>query len=169
MQTPDPTSPPSPAPRSPLWMRIALGVSVSLNLLVVGAVVGGALARKPERAANAAPLPGQALIRALPREDRADLRRRFEAKAPRGPQDARVGVGAELLTLLRAEEFDGAAFATLLATQAAPVSARLTAGRDALIEQIAEMPRADRLAYADRLETIMSRPPGRKGGPEKQR
>ena len=70
------TAEPNPAPRrSPLWMRVLLGVSLALNLAVIGLAVGASF----RLLGPDGPLPhtfGGALIRALPAEDRHEIGQR---------------------------------------------------------------------------------------------
>ena len=59
--------------RSPLWMRILLGVSLALNLAVAGLVVGASLRLIGPDGPPAPHTFGGALIRALPHDDRREI------------------------------------------------------------------------------------------------
>lgn len=157
--TPTPTSSPGSRPegRCPRWLRIALGLSLALNLLVLG-LVGGSLAAY--RKSGMRP-PGDMAIgaytEALSRDDRRALRRAFlaeratfEARRDQFEDDAE-----DLLDALRADAWDEAAVAAIFARQQARASEGLDAGQALLLERFRGMDPAARRAYADRLEQIL--------------
>lgn len=163
--SPDPASP-DPAPRDPgRWLRRALFVSVAVNLLVVGSVVGlmlthghrdGWQARGGDRGAGFA-----RYVRALSPEDRAALRDAY--RAGRGGDDGgdrraawRVDQ-ADLLAELRADPFDPGAVGAVFERQITRMSAGMARGQSLLLDRIAAMSAAQRAAFADRLEQMSDR------------
>lgn len=172
-----PALPPDAPPKRP-WVKIALAVSVALNLGVVGVVAGAAIKanrsdgmRQPVvRELNFGPFTA-----ALTRPQRRDMLRDFARDAPR-LRDMRAQIGGEfeaILVAVRAEPFDPEALTAALAAQSASTTARLEAGRKSLQSVIEAMTPEDRAAYADRLENgLRHRRPGeggREGGRESDR
>jgi uncharacterized membrane protein len=132
-------------------------VSLGLNILVIGVVVG-ALAfggRPAQRATIDSPVP---FVRALTSEQRSALWQ--ELRADPALQDRerplqRLRRGRDMMRLLRAERFDAEAFSELLEVQTAVTSARAASGRAALVSMLSTMTQEDRIAYADRLEAAL--------------
>ena len=151
---------PVPVPRSPLWMRLLLGLSLALNLLVAGVVVG-AIARHddPRREASVRDPGGAPYLRALAREDRVALERQL--RADMGPPRAAIAAlradFAEALRLLRTEPFDADAFAATLDRQRGRFAERAMRGDRLFVERLAQMPPERRAAVADRIEEGLRR------------
>ncbi|GGE59766.1 periplasmic heavy metal sensor [Actibacterium pelagium] len=164
----------TPNPRSSRrsWLRIALLISLILNLLFVGLVLGAA-AGKRRVDANIG-LPDERVLsqlgpygRALPAEHRKALAEELRPKpgdARKTRKELRDGF-QQYLTLLRAETFDVQAVSDLLTAQQKLVSGRATAGREALLQRLAGMSAEDRKAYADSLQKVLRRGPGRDRAP----
>ncbi|WP_293450824.1 periplasmic heavy metal sensor [Planktotalea sp.] len=147
--------------------RILLGVSLALNLLVVGAVVG-AMVKGPSSSGRGGP-PGtrevsapyvgafdHATKRALRDEMRARLPDRRDAQAAnRADYEAFVGV-------LRADTFDKEAAAGIIDTQFQRSGQFQRVGRALSIEKIDQMSLSERMAYADRLQKRLDDPKKRK-------
>lgn len=136
-------------------LRIALALSVALNLAVAG-VVAGAFLRDgpPMRAAMARDLGFGPYTEALRPEDRKALRQALLEKAPELREMRRqMREDTEaLLLLLRSEPFDVKAFDARMAAQGARMETQLRLGQNLLKEFIAALPPAERRAFADRLE-----------------
>lgn len=147
----------------PRWVKVALVLSLGLNLLVAGAIVGGALrhARMPSggpvedvRRLGIAPF-----VRALePRHQRAlrdeVLRRRSDVVAgARGIRRA----SQRFVAALRAEPYDPDAASAALADVRARVLHLQEIGHAALLAQLERMDAAERAALADRLEKTLRR------------
>ena len=150
------------APRAPMrrWLRVLLVGSLAVNLLVAGLVVG-AVAGKfgPGRAPVGARDAALTYTLALTREDRRAIGRELRRANGAGQTSLRAARGPgyqEALSLLRATEFDAAAFEDVLARQFAASATRAETGRKALAAHVATMSAADRAAFADRLETALS-------------
>lgn len=159
---PPPAPTASPA-RSGKGVRIALAVSVALNLAFLGMAAGLALrGGPPERMVR--DLDFGPFGEAFSREDRKALRDGFFERAGdvRAMRDEMRADMAALLAVLRSEPLDRAALQDLLARQNARLSERLELGQTLVAERIAAMGPAERAAFADRLEQAL-RHGGRRG------
>lgn len=140
----------APQRRSPVWMRVLLGVSLALNLAVVGIVAGVALRFGGDDRPGHPPRMGSATIRALPAEDRRAIlnRARAEVKTTRRPRSD----VAEMAALLRAAPYDHGALEALVAERRAQRQGWITAMQGAWLEHVATMTEAERMDYAQALE-----------------
>lgn len=152
------------ASRIPLWIRVTLVLSLAVNLLIAGIVVGAAVSHRGDRPdgdrlraeRDLGPVPfvmalepedRRALGRRLAengesfRKNRAELRQRFEA----------------LLAALRADTFDVAAVQGLLAEQRGLAASRQEIGERIFLERLQAMSLEERRAYADRLDKSLRR------------
>ena len=147
-------TPPPPATRSPRWMRIALIVSVALNMLILGFVGGAAWnfgrhgwrdhgGQRIERFIAMQPAAAQDAIRSSwqrAREKRRELRNRMRESRRKMTQ------------ILTADPFDRSAYdaerAQALATLAELRGARL----DAIADIAGTVPAAQRRAFVEALE-----------------
>lgn len=172
-QPPVPPVPPAPPVSSGKGVRIALGISVALNLAVVGLVAGALLRDGDPRARMVRDLDFGPFTEALSPRDRDALRREFVERAPE-MRDVRRAMRDDLetfLTVLRTEPFDPAALAVVMDNQDGRMARRIELGRDLLLDRLAAMPPEERAAFADRLERRLRRGggndgPGRPGGDE---
>lgn len=173
---PGPASAGSPLPppgegrngRRGRWLRLALVVSLALNLAVAG-IVGGALLGRTSEAPREAQLSRELglgpFLGALDDHDRAELR--AAAKARRG--ELRSGRAEwkqafeESLQVLRSEPFDADRLRALVERQAQLAGAARGIGQDLLIAQLARMDQAERAAFADRIEQDLRKGPGHDG------
>lgn len=151
------TSLPKPAKPS-RGLRIALAVSVALNLAVVG-VVAGAMLRDGHggRAAMVRDLGFGPFAEALRFEDRMALRDALFARAP-DIRESRRQMRADmqaLLDLLRANDLDGDQLRSLMDSQHNRMTGQLKLGQELLQDFLIAMPTAERHAFADRLEAGM--------------
>lgn len=150
----------APRSRTPLWLRLTLAVSLALNLLIVGMVVGVFVrfgGGPPPRAAVDFAVP---YVRALePGQRRAvfrEVRSRGEDASMR--RAARQQSYAEVVEALRAQPFEPAPLESLVTAQT-ETSARLQrAAQRAWIALVTEMDDAERAAYADRVADFAQRP-----------
>jgi uncharacterized membrane protein len=145
----------------PRRWRALLIVSLALNLLVAGILLGAALDRGgPNRGEMRAAGPLAPLVRALPPEDRqAVLGALRSARPPHAPPPRdRAATSAPLLAELRAEPFDPDQVLRALQDQRRRGEVRLSAAEAALAARLAEMTPDARAAYAGRLEEQLSRP-----------
>jgi uncharacterized membrane protein len=160
--SPPPPSPPPATPKSGRKLRIALAVSVALNLLIVGLVAGAMLrGGPPDRMVR--DLDFGPFTEALTSEDRDALRRDFIRQAP-DLRDMRRQMRDDfrsVLAALRADPFDVEALRDVVANQGDRMAARLALGQDLILARIAAMTPAERAAFADRLERRLERGPKR--------
>ncbi|MFV0514898.1 MAG: periplasmic heavy metal sensor [Jhaorihella sp.] len=151
--------------RCPRWMRVLLGLSLALNLLVAGLAAGAALryGRAGEMHQPPRSLAG-AMIRELPQQDRRALRalaRDDLARDGNGGYRARRRAEASAVAdALRAVPFDTAILRSLLDDQNRRRAAIRDELREAWLARVAAMGDTERAAYADRVEQAM-----RRGGP----
>lgn len=164
------TKPPksSPPRSSPRWMRIALGLSLALNLAVAG-VVGGVALRwgggpegRPAHFSTSMPgdLSFRAAISALPDADRQALRREMRDTRPDRnaavvPSDGPDAAG--IMAALRAPTFDPDVILRALGAPVARAQSFAGQGHIQLVARIAAMTRAERQAYADRLDAELAK------------
>lgn len=160
--TESPTTPPiGVVPREsggPRWIRIALAISVALNLAVAGLAAGAWLREGPHRGMPRDMSFGP-FTEALSPSDRRELRQAFGDRMPKF-REARRETRAELealLATLRATPFKPAAAEAAIETIARRTTERLDLGSDLLAGRIMAMSDAERLAFADRLEQGLKR------------
>lgn len=145
-------------------LRIALVVSLALNLLALGVLAGGVMkGAQVIRSHQTSDL--RALWLALPEDARRSMRpsqseRPAESARPETRREERraraAARQAELLALLRAGEFDEQAFATILMSDHEERSERIARAHQALVAGISALGAADRATMADRLENERS-------------
>ena len=154
------STPPAPPPvRSGKGLRIALALSVALNLLVVGVVAGALLRDGDPRGRVVRDLDFGPFTEALSPRDREALRREFVARAPE-MREIRQQIRADLETLLgvlRREPFDAATLQAVMDNQQGRMARRIEIGRELLVERLATMSPDERSAFADRLEQRLRR------------
>lgn len=152
------TDTPPAAPRSAT--RIALIVSLGLNLVILGSL--GGLALKHELGPPPPPVRNLAFgpfTEALSPEDRAALLHAFGEQA-KGFRAERAQMREDLQTVLaalRATPYDPQVFADVMVRQKARTDQWLGLGQKLLMERIAAMSPAERSAFADRLQDSMER------------
>ena len=145
------------------WMKVLFGVSLALNLLVLGAV-GGAVMRHggwdgrhhPPRADMA----GGPLTRALSQEDKRavarEMRRayRSEGSSGRAAYDAAM---QQLVTDLRTDPFDPEPVKAQMGQMREMLGQRVAIGQQILLDHLVQMDPDARHAFAARLEEAMAR------------
>ncbi len=142
---------PTPKTKAPVWIKIALTLSLVLNLGLVGMLAG--LATRTMRDGSVV----TAAIAALPDKDRSALRReaRENFRALRG-HAASADARKQLLATLTADEFDAAAFETALAAGRTHLAEMTERMQTRITARVAAMSVEERRAYAaelsDRLE-----------------
>lgn len=138
-------------PRTGRGLRIALAVSLALNLLFVGIVAGAILkGGMPHRIESARDLGFGPFSMALTPADRAALRQNFLSRG----KDMREmrGDAEALLIVLRAEPFDAAALRAQMARAVGRINERVALGQELLADHLAQMSPDERRAFADRFE-----------------
>ncbi len=136
------------------WKGVVLFVSLAINLLLVGLIVGALLAGSHGRDRTALRGLGYApFVRALPGEDKAALREALARDADSFRHNrAELQVQFEsLLAALRKDPFDAGEVERLFAEQRGRIVERQRLAQDYLLERIAAMAPEARAAYADSL------------------
>jgi len=142
------------------WMRVLLIASVSLNLLVVGVVVGGMVAhdrRPPPPVVNDVSLGP--FTDALSKEDRQALVRAAQAEG-RNLRDMRKRAGDEMrevIAALEAEPFDPVKLQEMLQSFRTRSMERFALGERLMIDRLGEMTPEARHAFAERLRVQTER------------
>ncbi|MCZ0811774.1 MAG: periplasmic heavy metal sensor [Pseudomonadota bacterium] len=142
------------APRR--WMRVALVVSLALNLLVAGVVVGALFSAGWRHMGHMPHISGAAgpMTHALAEPDRKAIAQQMR-QAYREGRPGRAAQSAAFESLiedLRAERFDRSAIEAHLAGIRSMISERVELGQGLLLDRLSAMDPAARRAYADRLE-----------------
>lgn len=145
--------------RVPRGMKIMLGLSLALNLLVVGVVAGavmrgGGPARGPAVTTYAMPY-----VRALPGADRRAIFRELRSAEVDGLPDhaTRKALYADMIAALGADTFDQATIDAILAQQSTASVAVMKAAQQAWIGRVAKMSNAERHAYAEQVREVLDR------------
>ncbi len=147
----------------PIWAKALLAVSLALNLLVAGVVVGarfdgdgpkGPPGRSTRDARSSFDPALGPFSRSLPDPYREQAVQALRERAG-DYRDNRAQLAdqlATMLTILRAQEFDEEALRAVMAAQTEVFERRGEIGRDVVVEQIAAMSADERAALAARME-----------------
>jgi uncharacterized membrane protein len=143
---------------TPRWMKIALVVSVALNLAVAGLVLGAWLGDGPHKGMPR-DLSFGPFSDALSDADRRALRKDLMGRAGefRSSREAARAEFVALLNALRADPFDPAAMTAALTAIETRNAERLDLGRSLIEARLIAMSAAERKAFADRLEKGLRR------------
>ncbi len=141
------------------WLRVLLGVSLALNLLVMGLIGGGMIMRGKWQEHHRAQIEmmGGPMTRALDRADRRAMRRGMYDSFGNGQamqEEMRAGMQS-LIADLQAVPFDADAVAGYMAAHRTNLNARLEQGQALLLERLSMMSNEERAAYAGRLQNAM--------------
>ncbi len=146
--------------RVPLWVKILLGVSLALNLAIIGLAAGVVtrLGGRPDGPAGVNyALP---YVMALP----GDIRREIGSDLRRGSRDGDLPRRGErraqyqrMIDVLSVEPFDPAAARAVLMAQSDQTLALQSAAHDAWLARVSQMTAEERADYAARLSDILSR------------
>ncbi|OYU40041.1 MAG: hypothetical protein CFE33_05590 [Pseudorhodobacter sp. PARRP1] len=153
-------------------LRIALAVSVALNLAVAGLFAGSVLKDHEDGGPRGVREIGFGpFSEALSREDRRALRGALIAKMPELRQarhEARQDA-QNLLAVLRATPFDAAQLTAVLEAQRVRMAGRFEVGQSLMRDLLVGMTPEARQAFADRLENRLQHDPkgDEAGGPPK--
>lgn len=145
----------SPAPKR-RWMTILLVISLAVNLLVVGVILGTALRFRGGDHAKTPPGFGIALYQALPKEDRKKLRGELSGLRGKGSYSRKQDF-AGLSTALRTVPFDPEAVQVLLNQQALATENLQRALHQEWLVYVTEMSDGERQIYAERLDEVVKR------------
>ncbi len=144
------------------WMPILLTVSLAVNLLVVGVILGTTLRFRGGDHARVPPGFGFALYHALPKEDRKAMRGELSALRSKGSNRRSQDFSA-LSQALQVMPFDPAAVQALLDQQSQATADLQAALHQQWLAQVTAMTDGERQIYAERLEEVIKRGPHRKG------
>ncbi|WP_252737521.1 periplasmic heavy metal sensor [Citreicella sp. C3M06] len=137
-------------------MRALLFGSLALNVAVLGVGLGAVLLRPDDHRAPRGRDYAFAYTGAFSDQQRQDfgrkLRGTFDKRPERGGPPDMLANYHEALGLLRDDPFDPVAFGAAVGRQDQKAEARQALGREMMVAFIAELPPAERAAYADRLE-----------------
>lgn len=143
-------------------LRIALVVSLMVNLLLIGVMIGGLMRVTHQRPPVVDP-DMRALWHALPSEARDRLRARMASGGPEGGPERpisreerralRMQENARILALLRAQPFDVDAFSAALDADHGAMRRRMDAARRAFAQQVGALTAAQRQEMATQLES----------------
>ncbi|MEC7760820.1 MAG: periplasmic heavy metal sensor [Pseudomonadota bacterium] len=147
----------------PVWAKALLAVSLALNLMVAGVVVGsrfdgdhgkGPSSRTPREGRAAFDPALGPFSRALPdpyRQQAVDALRERAGDFRDNRADL-AGQVTSMLDILKTEPFDEEGLRALMAAQTEVFERRGEIGRDVVIEQIGSMTPEERAALAERME-----------------
>ena len=150
------------------WVKVALAVSLALNLATAGVIVGSFFrSGGPGPRSGAAPeisAFGAPYMRALTKTERRDIARHVRSSLGTDLPDrrARRAMFREVLASLRAEPFDEGRLVAATARQADTAVAVQRAARQAWVEKVSKMSPEERSRYADAVEAGMKRAPIRR-------
>lgn len=139
------------------WLLPLLFVSLAINLLVAGIVVGWLASDTRKERAQQGPIRGvlgAPFVRALPDDARQAIRRDIERESGR-IRESREALRERFqafLTALRSDPFVPEDVARLLAEQRQVGISRQEFGEELLMRRLNEMSVEDRRAFADRLQ-----------------
>lgn len=144
------------------WLYPLLFLSLAINLLIVGIVVGwmaspGGPGRADDRSARG--LLGEPFVKALPNDQKRALLRDMGREA-RSIRESRETLRARLeafLQALRADPFDPLAVQALMREQRSAALRRQDIGEKLLLDRLSEMTPEQRDAYAAALEQSFRR------------
>ncbi|WP_170607967.1 periplasmic heavy metal sensor [Ruegeria arenilitoris] len=148
------------------WMPILLAVSLAVNLLVVGIILGTALRIKGGEQARVPPGFGLALYHALPKEDRKVLRGELATLRSKG-SERRSKDFQELRKALLQVPFEPEIVQGLLDQQVQATADLQESLHQEWLTQVSEMTDSERQIYAERLEEVIKRGRHRNGKPKK--
>lgn len=146
-----------PTPKRRRWLLPTLFVSLALNLLIVGIVVGAVLQGGRDKGGRpdgpTRSLLGEPFVRALTPHDRRALGREMLSNRE-ALSENRANLRNRIerfLEALRQENFDREALAGILNEQRQLAVTRQQLGEDLLLMRLEQMSLSERRAYADRL------------------
>jgi len=165
----------APAKKPRRWGRVVLVISLTLNLLVVGLIIGTSVQRKaPQREGErvAVELSKIApLVRALPEASRDELRQTLAQKLPdrRAAHRELRDMFDQMQTALSAVPFDRAAVEAVLDRQDALIKSQADWARSEILDHIETLTDAERAEIAERFKKVLRRGPPKPDGPRQPR
>ena len=158
-----------PHPRTALWVKVLLGISLALNLAVAGMLVGAFIRHDgmPHHRGGTPALRafGAPYMIALPRAERRAVVAGIRDHSGGGIPDraGRRALYDDVLSALRQTPFDATALQMAVARQAGTTIALQQAAQQAWVQVVSGMTDAERTAYAAQVDDILRH--GRDGRP----
>lgn len=151
-RTPQPTP---PATRAPTWMKVALVVSLSINLAVVG-VIGGSMMRRANPDLAGLDRRQMRIVEMMPEARRAEVAAALRAQSSQvqSVKDALATANSALLQSMRAEPFAPDRLATALAERQKAQNELSSLAHSQLIAQVARLSGSERREMAERMSTL---------------
>ncbi|WP_299830758.1 periplasmic heavy metal sensor [uncultured Roseobacter sp.] len=152
-------------PRISRRIKVILGLSLALNLAVVGLIAGTALRHGDEKRGGPRSAGfgayGLPYMIALPQEERRSVIQAVRAgkKGDLPDRAARRALYLETLATLRATPFDAQALSDVVTRQAQTAIRVQQVAQNAWLEVVANMSDAERAAYAEEIEEVLRRGP----------
>lgn len=157
---------PTRPPRTARWIRIVLGLSLAMNLLVVGLAIGVAIRIDGKKDKAWVPPPiGAVLFKEMPREDRKALHQEVFG-AREGRRDRRLQDAQGVYEALKAVPYDPEPIRVVLEAQSDDMRRFQTSLREAWLERLSKMSDAERAVYAERFWERMNKRPHDKHPPK---
>ena len=142
-----------------VWPRVMLVISLGLNLLFVGLMLGAVARHGGPEGRRPPPSVGAALYRALPHEDRQELRKATRPIRDREQMRTRDEKDLEgIAQALRATPFDAATLSELVNRDFERRRDGLASMQAAWLQRIEEMSDQERDDYAERLMEVFAPP-----------
>lgn len=159
-------------PRAPRWMKIALVLSLAVNLAVIGVVAGAAVNFRKDGGPQTQRIDGpNPFLRAMTPDDARTMRRLLRPDASQigaSRENGRAAMQA-ILAQLRAETFSEAELRAAFAQISAANAARAALGQEAIVTYLLSLNAGERASFADRLEESVKRGGPRRGEGRTQR
>lgn len=154
------------------WMRGLLVISLGLNVVVAGLVIGMVLRYGPGGHDSRPPRQDEVVgsfTAALSKQERRELGRKIrQEQRSNAPSRAQFRAdNAAFIALLRQPSFDRDAAAEIFARQRSFGAERAELGHRVLLDHLDALSATERAAYADRLEQQKSGREGREPPPRK--
>ena len=142
------------------WIKWCLGLSLALNLAVVGVIVGALLRDDGPRRGPGGLNHAMPYMRALPPEDRKSIRQAMRSGSQH-PGMSRRALHTQMIEALKADPFDASRVQDIVQAQLDEGLRSLGAVQQAWLDHVTEMDAQSRRMYADRIEDALKRPRGK--------
>lgn len=155
-----------PVAGCPRWLKIVLGLSLGLNLAILGTLAGFWLRNDPPRDRPSSMGYAVPYVIALPRDVRHGVFGAIRSDETLPKRGARRAHYSDMIEVLRAEEFDQDRAKAILSLQGGEAARIQDVSQAAWLAAVAEMDPSERSAYAERIEKVVSR--GKRGKKHEQ-
>ena len=143
------------------YLKLALAISLGLNLLFIGIFAGAAFRHGGKHGAIGPQLHSYAApyMRALPRDQRRALFEQVRSEPAIADRQTRRAFYQRMLAGLRADPFEAAAVQAVLQDQARAVQGLRGASQAVWLDLVSKMSGPERQSYADALEEQLKHKP----------